>query len=56
MLFLVFLSIMINVEMRREESLFFMALVEQVVNSGHLVMLIVVETLLGVVCFEPELL
>jgi hypothetical protein len=38
-----------------EEALLFIAFVDQVVNSCHLIMLIIIDTFFGVICFETEL-
>lgn len=42
--------------MRWHKSLFFIALVDKVVNSGYLIMLIIIYALLCIVRFETELL
>lgn len=50
------LVLFVNVEVRGEESLLLVSFVNEVVNSGDLVVLIIINALLGVVGLEPELL
>ena len=50
-----FIFLFVNVKMGGEEALLFIAFVDQVVNSCHLIMLIIINTFFGVICFETEL-
>jgi hypothetical protein len=48
--------LIVNIKVRRKESLLFISFMNQIVNSCDLVMFVIINALLGEILFVPELL